>query len=70
MLTAAALVTLLLLVTFDLDRPTRGVITVDAASGPACLDGVTTCSARALNHPRSGRFPGLIMCRVERIATE
>jgi hypothetical protein len=28
MLTAAALVTLLLLVTFDLDRPTRGVITV------------------------------------------
>jgi hypothetical protein len=30
MLAAAALVTLLLLVTFDLDRPTRGVITVPA----------------------------------------
>jgi hypothetical protein len=31
MLGAAALVTLLLLVTFDLDRPTRGLITVPAA---------------------------------------
>jgi hypothetical protein len=28
---AAALVTLLLLVTFDLDRPTRGLITVPSA---------------------------------------
>ena len=31
MLAAAALVTLLLLVTFDLDRPTRGIITVPSA---------------------------------------
>jgi hypothetical protein len=31
MLAAAALVTLLLLVTFDLDRPTRGLITVPSA---------------------------------------
>jgi hypothetical protein len=30
MLAAAALVTMLLLVTFDLDRPTRGLITVPA----------------------------------------
>jgi hypothetical protein len=30
MMAAAALVTLLLLVTFDLDRPTRGVIKVPA----------------------------------------
>jgi hypothetical protein len=30
MLAASALVTLLLLVTFDLDRPTRGLITVPA----------------------------------------
>jgi hypothetical protein len=29
-LAAAALVTLLLLVTFDLDRPTRGLITIPA----------------------------------------
>ena len=31
MIGAAALVTLRLLVTFDLDRPTRGVITVPSA---------------------------------------
>jgi hypothetical protein len=31
MLAAAALVTLLLLVTFDLDRPTRGLIKVPSA---------------------------------------
>jgi hypothetical protein len=31
MIVAAALITLLLLVTFDLDRPTRGIITVPAA---------------------------------------
>ncbi len=37
MLVAAALVTLLLLVTFDLDRPTRGLITVPSTSLQAVL---------------------------------
>jgi hypothetical protein len=51
MIFAAALVTMLLLVTFDLDRPTRGLITVplDAARVGACIDGAPTgCAAVTL----------------------
>jgi hypothetical protein len=56
----AALVTLLLLVTFDLDRPTRGVIShpFDTPHGPASLDGATAGRSRAAARPnRMMRVP-------------
>jgi hypothetical protein len=49
MLAAATLVTLLLLVTFDLDRPTRGLNrgAVDTSSGSTRVDGPAPCRERA-----------------------
>ena len=45
---ATALVTMLLLGTFDLDRPTRGLITVP--DGPPCLVLALVLSKRAAVH--------------------
>jgi hypothetical protein len=52
MLAAAGLVTLLLLVTFDLDRPTRGLITVPDAPLVATRASMTLPpAARAATNP-------------------
>ena len=49
-LLAAGLLTLLLFVTFDLDRPTRGFITIPNAPlvSPSCVD---EAPARGRRHP-------------------
>jgi hypothetical protein len=52
MVTAAALVTLLLLVTFDLDRPTRGLITVPSTPLVALLASMSLPpAAHGPHHP-------------------
>ena len=54
---AAAFVSVLLLVTFDLDRPTRGLVTVpdSAARRAACVDGATA-GGRRPGSPRAMSF--------------
>ena len=47
---AAAFVSVLLLITFDLDRPTRGLVTVP--------DSAARCAARVDGAPAGGRRPG------------